>query len=313
MPEIEHERKLVEEWDALSQERDTLADQNTLLTEANLDLMLENQALKKRIEQLEAQLPPPSQAPLLWADDFTRVPVEGPDQYAIDAPTGKLQAAAFGGSPALDVFIEWKQRNAVGKCKSQFGPRFGEPIERPGRLEFRKTYWLGISFVVPADWQRDGSKCAFLSYHGTEDPQERGIGRRGALGFHVVGDRFTATACWSPKPIQEGNENVDEVWTAPYERGKPIRIVTQTRFDWRPNSEGGTGLLKLWVDGALKYERQGPLGFNDAEGPYLLLGLYHPSWGERPLDGPAPTPTWHHAFYQRLRFGDERHGYEDVA
>lgn len=71
-------------------------------------------------------------------------------------------------------------------------------------------------------------------------------------------------------------------WSTPYERaflaenvpftlGVPHAIVGQLRF--APTSN--TGLIKVWLDGKIIADFSGPVGINDAVGPYAKVGLYN--------------------------------------
>jgi hypothetical protein len=55
------------------------------------------------------------------------------------------------------------------------------------------------------------------------------------------------------------------------ERGRWYRLVMCFVDDW---TIGGRGMAKAWVDGALKADFIGPVGYNDVGLPYWKFGIY---------------------------------------
>lgn len=280
---------------------------------AGLNIQISN--LKVQVADLEAKLvatQPPAPTPkLLWSDDFTTMPKEAPDQYVIDAPDiSMIKLGSFNNQPALRIDLSYDQiLNHAGKCKTELGPRAifsPETLRRYSRLAFRKKFAVGLTICIPTDWQRDGSRCSVMSFHGSEDPGEEGIGRNGCLGIHIGGDKFYAWRCWSKTKIQTGNENRLEITLAiPYVRGTAYRLVWEGIFDWLPQAEGGIGYSKIWINDVLMFDEVGPNAFNDDEPPYFKFGAYEASWGEpdRTRNPDRPIPSKHTVYFQKLRFG----------
>jgi hypothetical protein len=52
--------------------------------------------------------------------------------------------------------------------------------------------------------------------------------------------------------------------------GRRVPIVVHAKWDWGP-----AGLIELWIDHYPVISSIGPLSFNDAQGPYIKIGISH--------------------------------------
>lgn len=250
--------------------------------------------LEARIAQLTS--PPPS--PLLWSDNFAQPPKAAPDAYAIDAPPGTITVVP-GGLRTRLTFTDPLNRSGLAKC--ELGPRFGERLMRYGRIPFGEERWHAITLTIPETWKRSGSKVSIIDFHGSEDPEEKGIGRNASLSVMIGGDDIYGWRLWSEQSSQVANEHRTEIFRFPFVRGIPYRFIFRTIFDWHP---AGTGETHIWLSTAdappvALFEEHGPNAYNDAEGPYFKFGLYVPAWGPRPVT--TPPVTAHEIVWSDLR------------
>jgi hypothetical protein len=160
----------------------------------------------KKIWALQAELRALKQAAgsgapkLLFSDDFTELPKEGPDAYAIDAPPGAFALVPGGGLRVS--YATTSPRNHNGLAKAELGPRLGESMERYGRIPYGVERWHAVTITIPPEWKTDPNKCSVIDVHGTEDPGETGIGRNAPLSLIIWGENFIGWSLWSDKEVR---------------------------------------------------------------------------------------------------------------
>jgi hypothetical protein len=148
------------------------------------------------------------------------------------------------------------------------------PVER-SEIALRNKLRPGVDYAVSYEFMiapgpRNAAAWVNIGQiHGTEDPEDH-MGRGPLLAVQMHGERLQVVARADPQRTSVARHNVwrhrDE---ADLIRGRWYRMDMRLRID--PH---GAGRLAVWRDGAKLGEYLGPLGFNDAVGPYWKLGIY---------------------------------------
>ena len=171
---------------------------------------------------------------------------------------------------------------AQGKNRSEIVSRKYTQFERQFNLEFDVMVESGAANT--ADW------LLLAQLHQSEDVDENGnlldasaspplaLQLNGEL-MEIVGransDRFLPPSNLDelsyPPRIALNGQNTMYLDTNPIVRDQWYTMRFEIVFD---HAEGGSGSLRVFRDGQLLVDYDGPLGYNDAVGPYLQLGVY---------------------------------------
>ncbi len=119
------------------------------------------------------------------------------------------------------------------------------------------------------------TNCLIAQWHSVDEGAEA-YGRQPPIDFVlennqtlVISKRYDATATSIPSP-----NSVTTVELARYPIrsmvGRRVPIVVHAKWDWN-----AAGLLEVWIDHYPVISEIGPLSFNDAQGPYVKIGLSH--------------------------------------
>lgn len=176
-------------------------------------------------------------------------------------------------------------------------------------FEFNSSYWIGCSVYLPPDWEFDnwntGGECV-LEFQGVPDPEE--TKRPFSLIFSIWNDHWVIETTWDARetsPPGVGYEGRAVLYQQPLGAsiGAWTDWVINVRFAWDAD-----GLTRIWRQGALIVDREGPNCANDDIGPHLFAGLY--KWGWR--DGPTDVSS-RVIYIDELRIANTDSGYGAVA
>lgn len=158
---------------------------------------------------------------------------------------------------------------ALGKNRSEIGSL---RKMQPGR-----SFTLSFDMLVEKGAPNQADWLVLAQMHQTDDVDAKGnfldhpvsppvaLQLRGeflAVSGRTVADKITT----ADPPTMEFYRD-----SAPIARDTWINLRMEVVFDHEP---GGAGMLRVWRDGQMIVDYQGPLGYNDDIGPYLQMGVY---------------------------------------
>jgi hypothetical protein len=187
--------------------------------------------------------------------------------------------------------------------RTEVVPRMTEPA-------FGRDTWYGFSIFLPESYEISQTWEVLAQWHDTPNdwdtlhrqnpPMQLGIQRDTGI--------WRLTMLWDKDPVQPGNIfQIDGVKTwdfASYERNKWTDWVFQIRWSYN-----GDGLLRVWKDGKLVVDHQGPNTYNDNVGPYFKMGMYKGWRDSQAVDSVKDRSVYH----DELRIAGPNGRYEDVA
>lgn len=247
---------------------------------------------------------------VIFSDDFTsgtidRWNVSENDQYRL--PTANPDRIAVVEAPLL------AGRKAVRMMVNRAPNSFRSEISLPYEKGFNER-WYGERIFVPEEWVLDGGKGSdiVLQWHaipGNGKPTypnlEISIGNDRWFirqSFGSTAPKPTRTRTWLDEPMKRG------VWTAWVVHAK-----------WSPKEDG---LLQIWKDGNVVFERQGPNVYDNIGvdyTPYFKTGIYHPEWHtdtdskRKAFDEDKPAATKKVIYVTDFKMGSQRARFEDIA
>ena len=145
------------------------------------------------------------------------------------------------------------------------------------RVDPRGEYWYGFSLYLPADYARDRSAEIVAQWHGYPDMSEGENWRSPPLALLTDDGEWRIARRHDARRVTpgNGNDNLVSPRLGSYEddRGRWVDWAFHVRWSWT-----GDGFVRIYKDGSMVYEHEGSVGFNDAEGPYLKVGIYKWDW-----------------------------------
>lgn len=180
------------------------------------------------------------------------------------------------------------QGRAGGRC--EVVPWVGSTVL--GRLQrepFHVDRWYAFSVYLPSDWQEDEQNEVIAQWHSSKDVFFGETGGRGPpLAVRIVGPNWRVTYGFDPDLVSEPGSKAGSVaYEGPLAVGRWTDWVMHVRW-----SHEADGVTRIWRDGELVFDYQGPNAYNDLRGVYLKLGTYHPGqprtvyFDEIRIDGP---------------------------
>ena len=174
-----------------------------------------------------------------------------------------------------------------GKYAARFELRDGDDMGDGVRAEVKENYnaplgreiWYSFSTLVPQDFPIVDRPTVIAQWHAAEDPGEAIASRSPVLAHRYDGRSLIIDIRYSEARIQRANDGISKVLFEQkyFARGVWHDFVYRTRWSYKSD-----GIVQCWLDGQRVINYLGPVGYNDANGPYFKFGLYHHR-GNRPL------------------------------
>lgn len=248
--------------------------------------------------------------PVIFSDDFVsgkldRWNFSENDQYRLAEVTPErirvVDAPSLAGRKAV--------RMAVQRAPNSFRSEISLPYEKG----FHER-WYGERLFIPEEWVFDPGKGndIVMQWHAIPGNWKATYPN---LEISIGNDRwFIRQSFGSPqtKPTRT-NTKLDE----PLKRGVWISWVVHAK--WSPNDDG---LIEIWKDGKVVFERKGANVYGtigEEYTPYLKTGIYHPEWHvdtERKradFDEEKPVATKKIIYVTDIKVGNEHARLEDIA
>ena len=155
----------------------------------------------------------------------------------------------------------------------------GEQIP-PNQTKFT-TRAFGWSMFIPNSWVYDPTAThIFMQWKNLTDPGDSG---NPPLSLRITNDNIQYNFAWNEDNPHSGAAPPGPIFgelNSGFTRGVWHKFVIEIHYDYRHT--GGNGYVKMWYkeDGDIHpttdliVDYNGPIGFNDAVGPFLKLGLY---------------------------------------
>jgi hypothetical protein len=198
---------------------------------------------------------------------------------------------------------------------SDEGYAYGNYYDPYVRAEFEKwnvghvgdARWYGFSVYIDpsyADTSDDPNGTIILQLHGNKDACDI------AKGPHLA-IIITNTMQWrirnqsDPNPCTT-NGAVGRIDWHPGTATKGVWVDWVIYAKW---SYGSDGELKIWKDGNLVVNRNGPNTYNDQDLEDIKWGIYKSWWGIKP----APASDLLTVYHDQIKVGDANSSFDEVA
>jgi hypothetical protein len=162
---------------------------------------------------------------------------------------------------------------------------FRSEIALPGVPLF-SDYWYGFSIFVPADWVDDPQDGDIVAqWHGSagEDKKQfkvEGDGKgRPPVALSLHGSQWQVAVNSSSAVVKDAKDwanygsKKEQFPLGAFRKGAWTDWVFHMRWSYKAD-----GLLEIWQNGKVVLTHPGPNCYNDPNGPYFKIGIYHPAW-----------------------------------
>ncbi|HEY9199178.1 MAG TPA: polysaccharide lyase [Gammaproteobacteria bacterium] len=193
--------------------------------------------------------------------------------------------------------------------------RSTSPVSYRTEMQFSKCmqvmpgqeYWYGFSIFLPTNYVSDSLWEIVAQWHSSPDPAEADGGLNPPVALQTTNGVWTVLTRWDSKPItvRPDYEGSNRYTLGAYATGKWTDWVF--RIKWSPYQDG---IIQVWKDGQKVIDKAGPIGYNDAIGPYFKMGLYK-DWKDRV--NPTGVVSERILYHDELRIAGPNGSYADVA
>ncbi|MGD3109438.1 polysaccharide lyase [Streptomyces sp. YGL11-2] len=137
--------------------------------------------------------------------------------------------------------------------------------------------WYGFSIYLPPTWQNDPQGNILAQWHALVDTARTAGDGTGQppVALSVQGNQWRLKMHWNTQgPDFKGAGKGTRTFNlGSIKKGVWVDFVLHAK--WSHNSDG---LVQLWQDGHQKVNYTGPDEYNNKQGPYFKIGIYHPDW-----------------------------------
>ncbi|MBW2525647.1 MAG: polysaccharide lyase, partial [Deltaproteobacteria bacterium] len=185
-----------------------------------------------------------------------------------------------------------------------------EVVPHGQTFEVGDEVWYGFSIYLPDDYVADPVWEIPAQWHGRPDFDLGEDWRNPPLALHSSNGQWTLSIKWDAKAntFESGEREYDGSESeplGPYETGRWTDWVFHLVWSYQDD-----GVLQIWKDGVQVLERLNkPNTFNDAEGPYMKMGIYK-GWKDPATEGVVDSRL---LFHDELRIAVGAASYCDVA
>ncbi|KAA3612799.1 MAG: hypothetical protein DWQ01_03595 [Planctomycetota bacterium] len=183
--------------------------------------------------------------------------------------------------------------------------------------DFNQQYGYHFSVYVPSDWEPD-IQDTISQWFAPKDVDpitgQKLDGPRGpamSLKLKAVDEGsnnwvhyWELVLKWDDNPATTVNPDSFTrivLWTenASSDLGRWVDFEVYLKWDWNPN---GAGYVKMYRDGQVVVDYNGPTGFHDDKGPYYKCGLYKYTWHDPSAN---PNVTSRTLYFDRVILNEE--------
>jgi hypothetical protein len=147
-------------------------------------------------------------------------------------------------------------------------------------------YWYGFSIFIPADWIDDPQSGDIVAqWHGSfgEDKKQfkvEGDGKgRPPVALSLHGSEWQVAVNSSSAVVKDAKDwanygsKREQFPLGPFRKSAWTDWVFHMHWSYKAD-----GLLEIWQNGKPVLTHAGPNCYNDPNGPYFKIGIYHPAW-----------------------------------
>jgi hypothetical protein len=202
----------------------------------------------------------------------------------------------------------WAMKSFLDRRESRTSYR--TEVRVPGNQEMGREYWVGVSIYLPEDHVPSDTWEILLQAFRSPNGWSTYNLSNPVFSLAIIDDAWNAAIRYNPVPNggkDDGQKTALNKSLGKYKRGAWTDFV----FNWKwAYDHGQGGFTKVWLDGALVVDYQGPNAYNDPAGPYVKYGIYK---GWRNRNDPPDSVSTRVVYHDEFRIAGENGSYAAVA
>lgn len=236
--------------------------------------------------------------------------------YSHDYEDSTLKATASGVPPTISSTVarlgtkslrcRIDLNNPLGAYRSEVTNLLLNNIDR--HFAFGQTYWVGFAIYVPADYSIDTYDIVFQMQ---DSPAATEQGRAAPLQVFIRNGQwcFQALADTQATTVNKAyTAHISHTQLGPVQYGSWQHFVLHFAVDWTSN-----GFCRMWINDQQVLNYFGPLFYNDAQGPYVRLGLNRPAWKDPANWAAVGASVQGTLYFDSIKIGDSAATYAQVS
>lgn len=165
-----------------------------------------------------------------------------------------------------DLWLDDAQRGMLGVERAELS-------EPEYRAPFRTDLWYRFRVLIPEESTDQVTRCLIAQWHATPDTHLGEVLRSPVLGIEIRGKEFLIRKCHNQVRVQFNNKknNKKRLYHSNEFAEKNVwhYFIVNVKWSWEND-----GHCRVWIDGHQVVDYSGPIGYNDARGPYFKAGIY---------------------------------------
>lgn len=136
--------------------------------------------------------------------------------------------------------------------------------------------WYAFELYIPSSGIPQYMPRGIVAQWHSVDSGPEAYGRQPPVDFDLrLRDHLRCSVRWDANATSIASPDsvtTEELMKYPAHQlfDRRVPVVVRCKWDW-----GATGLFEVWMDHYPVISRVGPLSFNDAQGPYIKIGIAH--------------------------------------
>lgn len=136
---------------------------------------------------------------------------------------------------------------------------------------FSTSLWFSGALRILTMDANTASYCILTQLTASPDASDAAASPPFAILLNADNSLTIETRTSTANPLVTNPAPTIHYSDAAFPHGQRVRFVWNVVIDW---NNPGVGLLKVWRDGVQIVNYTGPIGYNDALGPYWKAGIY---------------------------------------
>ena len=188
--------------------------------------------------------------------------IKAPRPHSITAQSSIVRSGKFAGRFELRKGEAFINRGKPDGFRAELKERFNAPRG--------SEHWYSISLYLPKDFPIHDNRLVLSQWNAEPDPGEEELERSPPLSQRFIDGKFRILLYKEPltkKLPATGRKVIYE--TKDFELGRWHDLIYHVK--WSHNKDG---FVRAWMNGKQIVDYNGPVGYDDKEGPYFKFGLY---------------------------------------
>ena len=142
-------------------------------------------------------------------------------------------------------------------------------LKRYGLFTLSEERWYSFKIFLPQNYTADQDGEIVTQWHGIPDFLEGESWRQPPLALMTRDGKWFIQQHWNPNRVVRESVLSETIDLGTYQQSKWTSWIFHLKWSYLPN-----GLIEIWKDEELIFQKTGANTYNDLFGPYFKIGIY---------------------------------------